>query len=246
MTALLTDLFCYPIKGLGREALDMVDLQAGAPMPGDRAWAVLHKGAEADTDAWQPRRNFLVVANAPRFAQVTAERHGDGRITLSHPDAAAITADPSTDGPAIVAWATAIWPEERPAPHRLVQSPSQGMADNGEAEVSILNRASLAQLSERLGQDLDIARFRGNLIVDDLSPWAEFDLVGRTLKIGEATLEVTGRIERCRATDANPHTGTRDTNMLGALRDGWGHQDFGIYARISEGGTVRVGDPVTA
>ncbi|HMO09219.1 MAG TPA: molybdenum cofactor biosysynthesis protein, partial [Paracoccaceae bacterium] len=25
--------------------------------------------------------------------------------------------------------------------------------------------------------------------------------------------------------------------------DGWGHQDFGVYARVLQGGPVAVGDP---
>ena len=42
---------------------------------------------------------------------------------------------------------------------------------------------------------------------------------------------------------ANPETGRRDVDTLAALRT-WGHQDFGVYAAITGGGTIRTGDPV--
>ena len=233
----------YPVKGIGREALDRIALDPGAPMPGDRAWALAHAGA-APTDAWQPRRNFLVVASGPRLAQVTAETREDG-LTLRHPDRPDLAFDPATEGARLIDWVRPLWPDDRPAPARLVAAPPEGMADNGAAQVSILNRASLRALSERVGRALDEARFRGNLILDGLPPWGEFDWIGRSIRIGPLRLRVTDRIERCRAAEANPETGARDANVLRALEDGWGHRDFGVYATVETGGTVAPGDAVT-
>ena len=41
---------------------------------------------------------------------------------------------------------------------------------------------------------------------------------------------------------ANPRTGKRDADTLGALRDGWNHQDFGVYAKVIKGGKVTPND----
>ena len=43
---------------------------------------------------------------------------------------------------------------------------------------------------------------------------------------------------------ANPETGRRDADTLGAL-DALGHQEFGLYAEVVAGGTIRCGDGVT-
>ena len=238
----LVALWRHPIKGLGREGLTSVDLQANAPMPMDRAWALLHHAAE-QIDTWQPRRNFLVVASGPKLAQVTAQSDGDD-IVLYHPDLPDLTVNPATGTDAVVAWVKHIWPDDRPAPTRLVKAPPQGMADNGEAQVAILNRASLRALSERVGQDLVETRFRGNVIVDNIPPWGEFDWVGKGITIGEVAFDVTERIERCRATEATPATGLRDANTLRALEDGWGHRAFGVYATVATSGRVQIGDTV--
>ena len=75
-------------------------------------------------------------------------------------------------------------------------------------------------------------RFRGNVWLDGLAPFAEFDLVGRDLRLGTARLRVRERITRCKATTVDPATGISDADTLGALRAGWGHQDFGVYAEV--------------
>lgn len=244
MTAALAAIWRHPIKGIGREALDRVDLAAGAPLPGDRAWALLHDGAAHQGDGWQPRRNFLVVASGPALAPVACRTEG-GRLTLSHPDRPDLTLDPTTGGAALTRWVAPLWPADRPAPTRLVAAPPEGMADNGAAQVSILGRATLRALSERAGRPLSEDRFRANLVLDGLPPWGEFDWVGRDIAIGPVRLRVTERIERCRATEASPETGRRDADTLRALRDGWGHQDVGVYATVLTDGPVAVGDPVT-
>lgn len=245
MTARVSHLWRHPVKGIGCEALDRIDLTTAQPMPGDRAWALLHQGG-AETDAWQPRRNFLVVAYGPKLAQIGARTLTNGTLELTHPDLDTLLFNPATDGPRLIDWVRPLWPEQHSTPHRLVRSPAQGMADNGSAQVSLMNHASLRAVSHKLGQDLDQRRFRGNIWVDGLAPWEEFNLVGKTIRVGGIQLKITAPIERCRATEANPITGQRDTDPVKTLSDGWGHRDFGVYATILSDGLLSVGDEVTA
>ena len=78
-----------------------------------------------------------------------------------------------------------------------------------------------------------------------MAPWEEFDWVGKTLAMGDARLEVVERIGRCRATEANPATGHRDANTLTTLEQGWGHTEFGVYARVITGGPISLNMPLT-
>lgn len=244
MTATLAHIWRHPVKGIGAEALERITLAPGAPMPGDRAWALRHEGAAAH-DGWQPRRNFLVVASGPALAAVTARTEVDGRLRLSHPDRPDLTFDPETEGERLIEWVRPLWPEQHSAPARFHAAPPQGMADNGMAQVSLMNLASLRTLSQRVGRALDPRRFRGNLWLDGLAPWEEFDLVGRMIRIGQTRLEVTERIERCRATEANPENGRRDVDPCRALSTGYGHRDFGVYATVITGGVVQTGAEVS-
>ena len=59
-------------------------------------------------------------------------------------------------------------------------------------------------------------------------------------------LGVRQAITRCKATTVDPLTGVSDADTLGALRAGWGHEDFGVYAEVVAGGRVALGDAVAA
>lgn len=238
--AQLAQIWRHPIKGIGAEEIGEVALTPNRPLPFDRAWAVL-TGAAQDTGEWQPCRNFARGCYAPGLMAVRAEVKGR-RITLTHPDRPPLTVDPDQDGAQVVAWIADIYPPERPAPHSLIAAPDIGMADADFPSVSLISLSSLDALSHAVGQPMDARRFRGNLWLDGLAPFAEFDWVGKTICIGEAELKVTERIGRCRATEANPDTGERDTDTLNALRSGWGHTDFGVKAVVRRGGPVRIGD----
>ncbi|WP_224813517.1 MOSC domain-containing protein [Hasllibacter sp. MH4015] len=247
MNGALDQIWRYPIKGIGAERVRRIDLSPGLPLPLDRAWAVLEAGGDA-TDGWRSCRNFLRGAKGPSLMAITCNVDGppgDEVILLAHPDRPDISIRPDADPQALFDWLAPIYPDSRAPAAALVKSPAEGMSDAPFASVSVLNCASLRALSQKLGQDLDPRRFRGNLWIDGLDPWEEFDLVGKTLAIGDARLEVVERITRCRATEANPETGKRDANTLRALSDGWGHEDFGVYAMVRTGGMVTAGDTVT-
>ncbi len=245
MTGRVEGLFRYPVKSLGIEPLSETPLTAGHPMPGDRAFAMRHQ-AGTQEDGWQSCRNFLQVTAGPALAAIRATTGADGRLTLTHPDRPDLTFDPMTEGAILVDWVHPLWPESRPEPAQLVKAPDEtGMSDNGLPQVSLLNLSSLRALSQKVGQPLEVERFRGNIVFDGLAPWEEFDMLGKRVQVGAVTLEVTERIERCRATEANPTTGKRDASTLRALNDGWGHQDFGVYASVVKGGPVKIGDEVS-
>nr|WP_282563339.1 MOSC domain-containing protein [Gymnodinialimonas phycosphaerae] len=239
----LHQIWRYPVKGIGAERLRAIDLAPGMPLPLDRAWAVLEEGGDA-SEGWRSCRNFLRGAKGPSLMAVTCRVDGDV-IHFSHPDRPDISVLPGHDDTALFDWLAPIYPEARPKAVALVKSPPEGMSDAPFASISILNASSLRALGQKLGQPLDERRFRGNLWIDGFAPWEEFDLVGKTLEIGGAHLEIIERITRCRATEANPETGKRDANTLRALEDGWGHQDFGVYAMVRTGGTIKAGDVVT-
>lgn len=236
----------HPIKSVGFEELPEVALTPGHPLPGDRAWAVAHAAATLPASGgWAPKLHFLRGVAGPELMAIRAETAPDGRLALTHPRAGSLTLDPATEGPALLTWLAPLWPEGRPAPARLVRAPTTGLADSPEPFVSILSLVSLRTLGQRMGRELSIHRFRGNLWLDGLAPWEEFDLIGRRLRIGEAVLAVRERIGRCQATTANPDTGRFDADTLGALELAYGHTDFGVYAEVVEGGPVRRGDAVT-
>ncbi len=242
MTGTITSLWRHPIKSHGRESLDHVTMTPGQTMPGDRVWAVAHEASKTDGSEWAPCANFSRGAKAPRLMAISAELQG-GSVTLRHPDRPDLSFRPDTQQDAFLDWVKPLMPADRAASARIVRVPGRGMTDSDFPSISLCNMASHRAVEQKLGRDLSIARWRGNIWFDGLPLWEEFDWLGRDIRIGEAVFHVRERITRCLATTANPETGERDADTLGALNS-WSHQDFGVYAEVLEGGTVRTGDKV--
>jgi uncharacterized protein YcbX len=153
----------------------------------------------------------------------------------------AVNPDLEADAARLIDWVRPLIPDDRAQPVKVVRFDG-GMTDSDYPTVSILNLASLADLSARMAMDLSIHRWRANFWIDGAEPWAEFGWIGKRLAIGDSVLEVSERIGRCRATCVNPATGEVEGETLAALFAAFGHTDFGIFAKVVQGGTVALGD----
>lgn len=244
MTGLVTSLWRHPIKSHGREALGRVMLAAGKTMPGDRIWAVAHEVSKADNTAWAPCVNFSRGSKAPGLMAITAILNDEtGRVRLTHPTTGSLEFAPEAEEQAFLNWVAPLMPSNRAASARLVRVPGRGMTDTDYPSITLCNMASHRAVERQLGQSLSIHRWRGNFWFDGLPAWEEFNWVDQEVQVGEAVLKIVERAARCAATTANPETGLRDADTLGALRQ-FGHQDFSVYAKVLRGGRVQKGDKV--
>lgn len=239
----------HPIKSHGREPLEATSLAEGAALPWDRRWAVLHAGSKVDPAApcWAPSANFVIGTKLPAILAINAALdEAAATVTLSHPARPDLTLAPDApeDQARFLAWVAPLSDPEAPPPVALISVPGRGITDTPFPSVSLLNLASNADLSARMGLDLSPLRWRCNLWLDGPEPREEQGWIGRRLRIGAAVLEIAEPIRRCKSTMANPATGLRDADTLAALRAAWDHQNFGLYARVLTGGDIRRGDPV--
>jgi uncharacterized protein len=242
MTIRLAQICRHPIKAYGREMLASVRLSAGEGLPFDREWAVAHEAATL-VPGWNPCMNFTRGAKAPALMAVTASLDEAAlRVTLTHPTAGtvAISPDDPADLPALLTWADPLIPSGRARPASVVRA-GRAMTDSDFPSVSVLSLASLAELERRMGMTLSIHRWRANLWLEGADPWAEWGWIGQRFRLGGAVLEVVERITRCVATKVDPDTGHTHGDTLAALEAGYGHQDFGVYARVVEGGEIAIG-----
>jgi uncharacterized protein len=243
VTIRLAHIFRHPIKAYGREMLASVRLSAGQALPFDREWAVAHEAAKL-SPGWNPCMNFTRGAKAPALMAVTAVLdEPKRRVTLFHPTQGEITVAPDdpADEARLVAWADPLIPDGRARPAAVVRG-GVAMTDSDYPSISILSLASLAELENRMGMDLSVDRWRGNLWLEGSGPWEEWGWIGQRFRLGAAVLEVVERITRCVATSVDPQTGHISGNTLAALETGYGHQDFGVFARVVEGGDIVTGD----
>ncbi|KIT16393.1 MOSC domain-containing protein [Jannaschia aquimarina] len=237
----LASIWRHPVKAIGRERLTETRTTEGAALPGDRLWAVTHDRTRDHGPGWAKKANFLRGVSGPQLMAITAESQ-EASVTLRHPEAGEITVDPDRDAEHLIAWLDPLWPEDQPRPNGVARCET-GFTDVPDPWVSVHSTASHRAVEQKLAQPLSIHRWRGNLWLDGLDLWEEFDLVGKRFRIGDVVLEGRAPITRCKATMANPETGHRDADTLGAL-NAFGHQEFGLYAEIIEGGTLTEGAEV--
>lgn len=246
--ARVAQLVRHPIKSAGYEPVASVDLTVGAAFPFDRVWAVAHAAARlTDPPTWAPKLQFLRGwGSADLMAISCASEPATGQVTLRHPrrPKESFRPDDPADAARLIDWLRPLWPENRPEPARVIRVPGQALTDQDQPLVSINSTSSLADLSARMGRDLSPHRFRGNIWVEGWAPWAELNLIGQEITLGTARLRVEEPIGRCRATGANPETGAQDADTMGALEGGYGHTDFGVFARVIAGGRVELNDEV--
>ncbi|MEM9046415.1 MAG: MOSC domain-containing protein [Pseudomonadota bacterium] len=247
MTGKVAFLCRHPVKSLGEERIEEVTLTPGKHMPLDRVWAVCHGASEFDTTTrkWVRARNFVTQAFVPNLAQIGISYDDDaGKLTLSHPAASTIAVDPDREGERLCDWLLPLAQDKRPGPYQMARLADGHLTDVPDAHLAINSTRTLAVLEDAAGLTLSTRRFRGNIWVEGLAPWEEFDWVGKEIQLGEARLKIVEKIVRCNATTANPATGLRDVDLPRLLEDRWGHMEFGVYAQVIGGGMVRRGDSV--
>jgi uncharacterized protein YcbX len=248
----IASLHRYPVKGLSPERLPQAKLATGAYFPGDRLFAIENgpSGFDPQQPAHQPKIKFLMLMRNESLARLaTHYEDTTGELVIQEGGREAIRGDLATrEGRlAIEAFFRRFMPAELHGPPKLLTAPEGfRFTDSRTGFVSLINLASVRSLEEAIGAPVDPLRFRGNLHVDGLEPWAEFDLVGRTIATPSGVrLHVTKRIVRCAATNVDPATGLRDLEIPNALMQTYGHFDCGVYAEVITGGLIAEGDRFT-
>ena len=83
--------------------------------------------------------------------------------------------------------------------------------------ILICNRASLDELNSRMPEPVPMERFRPNIVLDGLAPFAEDRIA--SIQIGDLSLRLVKPCTRCVITSTDQRTGERSTNPLPALRE---------------------------
>lgn len=250
MAGRLASIYRHPVKGLTPEHMSQADLVAGGYFPMDRVWAV-----EAGPSGFDPaspghisKMKFTVLARFPQLARLKTSLDEGGRIfQIGDASGFGIATDLHTEeGRAGLAnFLAAYLADDITGPVRVVFAEGHRFMDHPQGHVSIINLASVRAVEAAIGQPVDPLRFRANLYVDGLAPFAEDALVfGSPIWIGDARLTLFKPIVRCIATHADPQTGTRDIDMVPLLREHFGRDTLGVYAHVERGGRVFNGDAV--
>lgn len=257
----VTALYRYPVKGLTPEACETLTVLEEGRVAGDRALGFRFASSAVADAAWSKKYEFVALVNTPGLARLDLRfDHRALRLRLDHAGARLVEDSLDESGRKRIAAALQDYVlalDENPlaghperCPLRLVgDGVRPRYQDNEAGQVTLHSRESLAAVATASGDEtLDEQRFRTNVVIEGVHPWAEQGWVGGGIRIGRVEFDIVRPKVRCLATHANPRTGERDLPVMTILVSTFGQQEptFGVgMLTRGAGGEIRVGDAVS-
>ncbi len=268
-TVTVEELFVYPVKGLQATPVDTLEItQLG--IVGDREFAIWEDGRLVDqkADQWvaaiaadfEPTTGLLTLSHPdhPTFTH-TRQNQGETRQGQWVLDELELT----DQGDEIASWLSAVlgrevrlvdakspWQVNMPVPDLQLVHGTPKTRFNAVSSVSLGNQASLDELNTHLDAPVEMDRFRLNVTVSGIDPFAEEHAV--QFFNGDVSLTHVSTAERCIIITTDQTTGERPKNNLlrtlraqhmkaEELRYGSGMK-FGSYLTVDKPGHLAVGD----
>jgi MOSC domain-containing protein len=119
-----------------------------------------------------------------------------------------------------------------------------------EASVSVLNLATISAIGRDLETNLDIRRFRANILIesDATEPFLEDGWIGGTLVFGDTevgpTVSMTQRDLRCVMINLDPDTSKSDSRVMKSVIR-LNENNAGAYGTVTRTGQLSVGQSVS-
>jgi len=110
--------------------------------------------------------------------------------------------------------------------------------------VSLLNINSINDFQKKIGKEIEIPRFRGNICMDGIKAWEEREWIGKIIKINNVSFKVEKNIPRCVAINLKPKTDDNSLNLLQSLKKTYNHFDMGIYLTALDDGSISLGNSI--
>jgi uncharacterized protein YcbX len=228
-------IFRYPVKSMGGERLEAANL-GWHGLDGDRRLA-FRKLDDRSAFPW------LTAGKLPELVLFTPQRP-DGAAQEDLP-----THVRTPDGEELPLFGEELAAEvgrRHKAPVQMMQM-KHGIFD--EASISVIASETMSEIGRLAGRDLDIRRFRPNVVVRLLRPvpFQEDEWVGGVLSFGEGTdapaVAVTMRDLRCSMLNIDPDSaGIAPEVMKAVVRAN--QNTAGIYGTVTRTGRIAVGQTI--
>ncbi len=224
----VSDLWRYPVKSFGGERVRAA-FAGPFGVLGDRRHALL----DAAGAPMSARRHHALLGYRARYLDPDAA----DQVEVTTPDESVH----AWDDPALAERLG----EEFGQDIHMVRSPA---SVHDAAPVHIITTASLGAASDWTpGEEMDVRRFRPNVVIDmdGLDAFTEAAWPGLSVEVGDdgPALMIVSPTERCAVTTFDPDTLERDNRVLKGLAADRENL-FGVYAVVSRPGWLRVGAEV--
>lgn len=237
----------YPVKGLSGQRLDRIKVEPHQCFAHDRAFAI--ENGPAGFNEKEPKHldkvNFLTLMRHERLALLETEYDEDtNTLTIKRQGRQVARGDLGTTIGCnmIEQFIAAFMSEELKGPPRILQAENHHFTDCAGPMIHIINLQSVEALSKLINLELTPERFRANIHLTGLEPWAERAWLDKTILIGDVEIKPVEETGRCAAVNVDLATARRGKSLPATLAQHFGDNTFGIYGEIVKGGSLAVGD----
>ena len=246
-----------PVKGLRIDERDRIELGPNG-VADDRLFCVVDEtGRLVNGKRLAPLSTIVARYDAKSEQLELRMSNGsavNGTVAVAAPIAVTIYGHTAPGHVVYGPWADALSDElGRPVDLVRLDGPGQGHDRASKAAgATLLSTASLERMQQEAAstEPVDARRFRMLIGVSGTSAHEEDEWIGRRVHVGDAVVVPSGNVGRCVVTTRDPDTAepTLDTlELLARYRRDIGTTEelaFGVWARVEQPGTVRVGDEV--
>ena len=110
--------------------------------------------------------------------------------------------------------------------------------------ISLINKKSISDFSNKISTNIEIQRFRANIYIDGIAAWEERDWIGKTININNIKFFVSDEISRCSATNLKPSTDIVTINLPNQLKKTYDHINMGLYIVPQQNGVISKEDKI--
>ena len=259
MTAFISSINYCPVKSVSFQNIDSCEIKKNIGIVGDRVFAFSKnlefekvKSFEKDPELRKGKwNNVLTLKNSP-FLNKYNFSYNKNKLTLLIENKEILTIDVNKIGQIDILSKKMLELESSlKKPLFLMKNEGHPFFDTAISNktvlphsISLLNNNSIQDFQNKIGKKIESSRFRGNIYIDGIEPWAEQDWLGKVVKINNTSFRVEKKIPRCVAINLKPGSDDNSLNLLQFLKKTYNHFDMGIYLTALENGKINIGDKI--
>lgn len=222
-------LWRYPVKSMAGEPLAGIDV-SWQGFDGDRRWAFVRSGVARSGFPWLTIRENAAMARYVASFTDPARPNTSPTMVRTPGGVVMDVLDPALAG------------ELSPSGAHVIRH-DRGLFDT--FPLSLISTQTLAETSRLVDEELDVRRFRPNILIDgvDGAPFFEDILVGSVLRIGSLRMRIDKRDGRCAVITIDPTTLERSPAVLRVVaeqRQGC----LGVYGTTVSPGHIAMDDTI--
>ena len=246
----IENLFYSPVKSISFEESESLNVLTGRGIESDRIFAFVQnldsnsiKNLIEDPKS-RKLNNFLTLKNSPELNQYNFT-YAKNKLILKKKDEIIITINPFSKNEKKLLCDKINQITLKDKKLDLLMDEKNPFFDTmPNNSISLINKKSISDFSNKISTNIEIERFRANIYIDGLEAWKERDWIGKTININNIKFFVSDEISRCSATNLKPSTDIVTINLPNQLKKTYDHINMGLYIVPQQNGVISKEDKI--